>query len=130
MKRLFYCFLLTICCACNEPTPANHKAELEQLADKTCRAIDIRKQRFLLADNIRFTQDTLLRTKSKSDSDRLQGRLKLYLEQKPILLKQSLDLADTIRMELDNLLPLTDKVAQDQFTKSLDSLLVLKGCKH
>lgn len=129
MRKLFYCVLLAACCACNRPATVDNKAKLEQLADRSCRAISIRKQRFLLADQIRFAQDTLLQTKSKADSDRLQVRLKIYLTQKPELLKQSLALADTIHRQLDSLMPYTDKVAQKRFTKSLDSLLAKKGCK-
>ena len=101
---------------------------MELLADRSCRAISIRKERFKTADRIRYAQDTLLHTKSKADSGRLQKRLTGLLKEKGILLKESLALADTIRMQLDTLMPFTDKAAQQRFTSSLNSLLKKKGC--
>ena len=128
MKRLFYCLALLALCSCGKSKPDNH-AKMEQLADRTCRAIDYRKQRFACADQIRFSQDTLYHTKSKIDSDRLQMRLKSLLDKKAFILKNSLALSDTIRKQLDSLMPYTDKEAQQRFNTELDSLLAKKGCK-
>lgn len=128
MKKISFCFLLAVFCSCNKSVPDNHK-KLENLADNTCRAIDYRKQRYSVANQIRFAQDTLMQTKSKVDSDRLQKRLQMLSGKKSILLKESLSLADTIRLQLDSLMPYTDKQAQKRFTVSLDSILAKRGCK-
>ncbi|GAC1302210.1 MAG: hypothetical protein NVSMB24_06440 [Mucilaginibacter sp.] len=129
MKYILFILLIAGICSCSTKPPATvSHAKLEQLADRSCRATVIRQQRYALADSIRFTQDSLAKTKDKSQSQRLQGRLNGYLKQKGILLKTSLALADTIRMQLDSLLPYTDKAAQKRFTASLDSILRSKGC--
>ena len=127
MKHVITGLLLVIIFSCNKPA-SDKKEKLEQLADRTCRAIGIRQQRFTLANQIRFTQDTLSATKSKADSDRLQKRLAIYFKEKDVLLKESLALADTIRLQLDSVMPYSNKTAQNHFTASLDSLLAKKGC--
>jgi hypothetical protein len=127
MKRSFYWLLVVACSACNKPVPDNHK-KLEQLADKTCRAIDYRKQRFSLANQIRFAEDTLMQTKSKIDSDRLNKRLAVLAKEKETVLEKSLSLSDSIRMQLDSLIPYTNKDAQKRFTGELNRLLAQKGC--
>ncbi|MDB5122581.1 MAG: hypothetical protein JWP94_710 [Mucilaginibacter sp.] len=129
MKYFLLVLMLTAIYSCNtKSTKQVNKERLEKLADRSCRATSIRKQRFVLADNIRFMQDSLSKAKNKADSARFQSRLAEYLKQKDILLKTSLALADTIRMQLDSLLPYSDKAAQKQFTASLDSILRSKGC--
>jgi hypothetical protein len=129
MKYFLFILMLTGIYSCNtKSTKQVNKERLEKLADRSCRATSIRKQRFVLADNIRFTQDSLSKAKNKADSTLFQGRLAEYLKQKDILLKTSLALADTIRMQLDSILPYSDKTAQKRFTASLDSILRSKGC--
>ncbi|MDB5133122.1 MAG: hypothetical protein JWR02_2871 [Mucilaginibacter sp.] len=130
MKYFLFILVFAGVCSCKtKSSPAQvNKAKLEQLADRSCRATSIREQRYALADKIRFTQDSLSKTKNRAGSQSLQSRLNGYLKQKEILLKTSLALADTIRMQLDSLLPYSDKAAQKRFTASLDSILKSKGC--
>jgi hypothetical protein len=131
MKYVFFITMLLGIFSCTTSTHSLtlDKAKLEQLANCSCRATTIRKERFELADNIRFTQDSLSKAKTKSESERLQRRLQGYLKQKDVLLKHSLALADTIRTQLDSLVPYTNKQAQKKFKASLDSSLASKGCK-
>jgi hypothetical protein len=131
MKYFLFILVLAGVCSCKTKSSSTqvNKAKLEQLADRSCRATSIREQRYTLADKIRFTQDSLAKTKNRAGSQRLQSRLNGYLQQKDILLKASLALADTIRMQLDSLLPYTDKAAQKRFTALLDSMMKAKGCK-
>ncbi|MDF2432476.1 MAG: hypothetical protein JWP44_2107 [Mucilaginibacter sp.] len=133
--KIVTCLLMAmIICSCHQRDSFTHhdavihNAKLDQLAERTCRAIIIRQQRFALANNIRFTQDSLTSVNFRSDSHRLQDRLKKYMRQKDSLLKASLSLADNIRLQLDSLIPYGDKGAQKRFTITLDSLLVKKGC--
>ncbi len=127
MKKILFFIVPMALFACSKPVPDNHE-KLEQLADRTCRAIDYRKERFACADQIRFAQDTLGQAKNKVDSDRLNKRLEVLLKEKTVILNKSLALADTIKRQLDSLMPFTDKVAQKRFTAQLDSLLTKKGC--
>lgn len=125
--RTFLILLLFFAVSCGRHASSDTKIEL--LADRTCRAIHIRQQRFALADQIRFVQDTLFNIKNKNDTIRLRNSLDDLLRQKNILLKESLALADTIRAQLDSIMPYTNKAAQQHFTAKLDSLLAKKGCR-
>lgn len=128
MKKIFLMLIPALLFSCSKPVPDNH-AKLEQLAERTCKAIDYRKQRFACADQIRFTQDTLNHTKNPVDTARLQTKLRGLLKQKAAILKETFAMADTIKKQLDSLMPFTDKAAQNKFTAQLDSLLAKKGCK-
>ncbi len=131
MKYLLFVLIISGICSCNnKPASQLDKSRLEQLAVRSCRAKTIRKQRFILADKIRFTQDSLAKTKNAADAKRFQSKLTDYLKQKSVLLKASLSLADTIRMQMDSLVPYTDKAAQKRFTASFDSILKAKGCNR
>jgi hypothetical protein len=130
MKYLVIIPLLLGMCSCNNAGKAgNNNARLEQLANRTCRAKVLSAHRYALADSIRFAQDTLNHAKTKADSSRLQSRLKVYLENKPKVIKASLALADTIRMQMDSLIPYGNKAAEKRFTASFDSIMTKKGCK-
>jgi hypothetical protein len=128
MRIIICCLGLLLIVSCSQSSKNNDSA-VNLLADRSCRAISIRQQRFELANKIRFAQDTLAQAKNKNDSRRLGNELKLYFSQKDVLLKESLCLADTIRKQLDSLVPYTDKAAQKRFTARVDSLLAKKGCK-
>ena len=118
LKISYSGLLLLVCISCNRCADSKNE-KLDQLANQECQAIDLNMQRFLIADLIRLSQDTLVYAKSKSDSDRINNRLKILLNKKNELLKESLLLADTIRLQLDTLLPYTDKQDDKQFTVSL-----------
>jgi len=122
--------LLLAACSCNNAGKAsNNKEKLEQLANRSCRAKALSAHRYALADSISFAQDILVHAKNKADSASLQSRLNVYFQNKPRLLKASLALADTIRMQLDSLIPYGDKAAEKRFTASFDSIMTKKGCK-
>lgn len=125
--KIFLLLLVLTTVSCYRKPADDHK-KMELLANRTCRAISIRQQRFALANQMRFAQDTLFKTKNKNDSARLKKELEKFSKQKNILLKESLALADTIRRQLDTIMPFTDKPAQKRFTAELDSLLAKKGC--
>ena len=128
MKLNIFFLLMLLAAACNRPS-ASSDAKMNLLANRTCRAITIRQKRFALANQIRFTLDTLAGTKSKIDSDRLQASLTGFSKQKAILLKESLRLADTIHKQMDTLVPYSSKAAEKRFTAQLNALLEKKGCK-
>ncbi|HVS92768.1 MAG TPA: hypothetical protein VHE59_12080 [Mucilaginibacter sp.] len=128
MRFIFCCLLLAAIVACNKPVSADKNSKLNQLADRSCRAIRIRQQRYVLADKIRFAEDTLGATKNEKTKARLQNSMNKYLKQKDSLLKVSLALADTIQRQLDSLTPYTDKQARKQFDADLNKLLAKKGC--
>lgn len=129
MKLSLALLFLGMLAGCHKTLTSASEYRLNILADRSCRAVSIRKERFVLADKIRFAQDTLARTKSKADSARLQASLVLYLKQKDILLKASIRLADTIHRQLDSLVPYNNKAAEKRFTARLKGLLAKKGCQ-
>ncbi|MBS1525046.1 MAG: hypothetical protein JST19_05320 [Bacteroidetes bacterium] len=128
MRPVIFCLVLAAIVACNKPSPAGNNSKLDQLADRTCRAMHIRQQRYALADKIRFADDTLGVVKDEKTRVRLQNSMKIYLIQKDSLLKLSLALADTIQRQLDSLTPYTNKDARKQFNADLNRLLAKKGC--
>lgn len=80
-------------------------ADVERLAEMEVRAITLREQRFALANEIRFTQDTLLRTDSgDARAAELEAKLKVFAARKDSLLVASLALADTIKQNLDSII--------------------------
>lgn len=76
-------------------------ADVATIADMEMRAITLREERFALANDIRYTQDTLLRTDSAApEAAALQERLQVMAVRKDSLTKASLALADTIKRSL------------------------------
>lgn len=128
MRTLISFLLLVTFLSCSRVSP-DDDANIGLLADHTCKAISIRRERFALADQIRFIQDTLAQAKNKSSVARLQNNLKLFMIRKAALSEASLRLADTIHRELDAMVPYRDKAAQKRFNARLDSLLAKRGCK-
>lgn len=102
----------------------------ESMADMECRAISIREQRFALANEIRFAQDTLLREKSPIKIARLKTKLALLNTQKEVIYQQSMKTADSIKAQLDSLQEkqLTDSTARRSFSEALKSALKERGC--
>ena len=102
------------------------------MADIECKAIALRKQRFALADKIRFTQDTILKHTSVTDSARLELNLLFYNKEKEKLVSESLLLADTIRSRLDSLRIFIFKNSDDknQFDQKLKEALAERGCNE
>jgi hypothetical protein len=129
MKKIFFLLIPVICFSCNHTDSVN-KADIDLLADKMCRAITYRKQRFSCADQIRSIQDTLSHTNNRTESSHLQTRLNILLKEKASLVKESVALADTIRLSLDRIMPFGDKKLQEQFTEELNTVLSEKGCKN
>ncbi len=105
----------------------DRQSRLDQLADQVGRAMTYRRERFACAEMIRYTQDTIQKDGSGTDSGRLQRRLdSLYLLKKS-LIGQSNSLSDSIRKGLDSLVPYRDRDAERIFRHDLDSLLMKKG---
>jgi hypothetical protein len=112
----------------------SHKANMNEIvnkfADLECRAMTLRENRFALANQLRFTQDTLLNTKTKTDTARLSHNITSFNTNKEILLKQSLSLADSIKTMLNSLMK--DQLATERerakFNQMLNTTLLQRGC--
>ncbi len=104
-KCFLLVFTITLIClfsSCDHSDLISSKAKL--MSDLECRAIALRNQRFALANQIRFAQDTMLTaTTSNKDSIRLSQNLLVFNSEKEKLLQQSLLLADSIHKQLDSL---------------------------
>jgi hypothetical protein len=103
---------------------------VDRFAALECRAISLRERRFDLANQIRFTEDSLLEKSNKGDTVRLRIKLNDLNKEKEVVLKQSLSLADTIRMQLDDLKKnqLADEKDKADFDRLLNASLEKRGC--
>lgn len=106
------------------------KTAVDKFADLECRAMHLREKRFALANDIRFTQDTLLHSTDNADTTRLKLQIETFNKQKDVLLKQSLSLADTIHNELNDLMKnkLTNQSEKAGFDSMLNHTLQQRGC--
>lgn len=90
----------------------------------------LREKRFTLANQMRFTQDTLLQHRLTSDTTRLKNNLEKMNKEKVLLLQKSLMLADSIRIVMDGIMKdeLKDEKDKTQFNEMLNAILKQKGC--
>ena len=103
------------------------KVDLDLLANKfselECEAIKLREQRFALADTMRSIEtDSSINSREKFDSLNIQ---------KDLLRAKSLDLADSIKNELERLFReyLKNKTLKEQFYTKLKNQLKVKQCQ-
>jgi len=115
--------------SCNTGKP-ELSTMVNDFADLECRAVLLREQRFALANQIRFTEDTLLHTANKADTVRLRSNLATFAGQRETLTQHSLALADTIHTILDSLMKkhLTEKDDKTKFNEMLNNTLKDRGC--
>lgn len=97
------CLALIAFPGCSESGPDD--TDVATIADMEMRAITLREARFALANEIRYTQDTLLRTDSTApEAAALNERLQAMAVRKDSLTKASLALADTIKRSLSTII--------------------------
>ena len=113
--------------ACNKPNKVTNERRIELLASRSARAIKLRQQRYDLADKIRFAEEAMGGKADQNAKYSTNRNLQSYLKQKDKLLKESLVLADTIRLQADSLGLYTDKAVQKIFNHKLDSIVGKKG---
>ena len=116
--------------SCNNIS-SDKETMVKLLVNMECRAIELKNKRFQLADNIRYAQDTLLHFKSITDTDLIQIRLKNYDIQKQLIVNQSLTLADSIKLQMEIIMPryFNTKKKEMEFNMLLDESLKKNGCK-
>lgn len=113
--------------ACHKPNPATNERGIELLASRSFRAISLRQQRYDLADKMRFAQEAMGGKANQNVKDSINRNLQVYIKQKDRLLKESLALADTIRLQADSLMLYTNKTTQKIFKHKLDSIIRQKS---
>ncbi len=117
------------------PACSNEKKALpgivDDLANIECRAFSLRNQRFSLANNIRFSQDSLSQLHTAKDSAAWEETFNKMNKEKDSLLAASLKLADSVKLQLDFIMLhyLTDKQKEKEFNRLLDEALIKRGCK-
>ncbi len=131
MKQLLLIVAVLVSCffvSCNRKSKLDDK--VTYIANLECRAMVMREQRFALANQLRFAQDTLSTTKYSSDSQRLSNEIQTFSQEKNSLLQHSLQLADSIHLQLDSLrkFVFTEKNDKKQFEQKLNEALRRKGC--
>ena len=127
LSVIFLFPLLIVGCS-NKPST---DALIDDFANLECRAMQLRNQRFKLADEIRFTQDTIIQLQQSGDTLLLHERLIKMYQQKELLHAKSSQLADSIKLKMDVIAAtfLSDKNKELDFNRKLDSILILKSCK-
>ena len=115
--------------SCNN-TSSDKETMVKLLVNMECRAITLKNKRFQLADNIRYAQDTLLHYKSITDTALIQIRLKDLDFQKQLIVNQSLALADSIKLQMEIIMPryFDNKKKEMEFNMLLDEALKKNGC--
>lgn len=129
LKSLIYAAVFMSAASCSR-SKADVKSMIDKLAGFECRAMLLKEQRFALANQIRFTQDSLVQQTSDAEKTRLQANLDALNKQKDVLVQHSLSLADTIRLQLDSLTQNQSADAKDRasFDKMLNEALEKRGC--
>ena len=112
---------------CHKPNAAVNEHGIELLASRSFRAINLRQQRYDLADKMRFAQEAMGGKANQNVKDSINRDLQIYSQQKARLLKESLALADTIRLQADSLMLYTNKTTQKIFKHKLDSIIRQKS---
>lgn len=116
--------------ACKSPRP-DFETIVTDFADLECRAIELRKQRYQLADDMRFADDTLIAdTSGEETKARMKEKLMKLDAGKDDLVGHGLALADTIQKTLDSLIagPLKKIEDRKEFDKLLEAELRERGC--
>ena len=127
LSVIFLFPLLIVGCS-NKPSK---DSIIDDFANIECRAMQLKNQRFKLADEIRFTQDTIIQLQQSGDTLLLHERLIKMYQQKELLHAKSSQLADSIKLKMDVIAAtfLSDKNKELDFNRKLDSILILKSCK-
>ena len=123
-------FILVLTCSSCKTTEGDLQPFVEKFAEVECRAIELREHRFKLADSIRFATDSLLNLNIRVDSSFLKMKLEKFEQEKTILLQQSLQLADSIQLQLSILRQdvLKDVTKRAVFDDKLNAALQRRGC--
>lgn len=127
LRNFLLIAVVIVSCKANKPDInllVNNFSEIE------CRSISLRTQRFILANKIRYTQDTLIHTHNYNDTSRLNKNLKDLSKEKENILGASLVLADSIKKQLDRIFQnhLADTAYKTKFNRLLNTTLKKKGC--
>lgn len=124
--------MLLASCQADAPTEQSGGDSVLLMADLHCEAVSLRKARFELADEIRFSEDSLMQL-SADDSLRtpLEEKLKSLEPYKDSIVSRSLELSKIIKSTLDSLIEIEFKQAQDRsaFDAALAAELSKRGCE-
>lgn len=133
MRKLAYSLLAsaTVMISCNSSnisstdTKPDMAALAKQMAQVECKAMELREQRFALADEIRFTEEAIMQSKRQADTIQLAAKLQLLNDRKELLFHASMQMAEQIKHRLDSLMEneLTTAEAKASFNKELNTAL-------
>lgn len=132
LRNLIFWVSLLICASGCTSDEVKIQRIAQDFASLECRAIELRKSRFALADTIRFAEDSLILL--QEDSSIIAGinlRMKGYEQRKNDLVKTSLSLAEHIRDHLDSLMSneLSKPDHRKLFDAALENALKERGCQ-
>lgn len=122
--------VLSVSCDPSPQPQTGWGESLEDLASLHCRAIELRKNRFALADSIRSASDSMMRLTDENMELKaeLETRMDAFEKRKEILAEESQSLADTIREHLNRSTRQMSPEEKRSFNDSLESRSVDLGC--
>lgn len=126
-----YCAVFFLSCAQKNDVAGVDSIALK-FSDLECRAYALREERFLLADKMRFAQDSIDdKSTTTFARQKLQDSLKNWLAMKQDILAQSLRLADTIKFQLDSIIKIKLRTQENlkRFDEALTIELSRRNCK-
>ena len=128
MMKTIVCLSIVVMLSCNNK-PTNQQV-VQQFANLECRAIQLRKQRFALANTIRNKEDSISMVTDPVEKLKLKNELLKLSDQKQQLVNESLALADSIKPKLDKMMQenFTTIQQKQEFSHLLNEELKRKGC--
>ena len=98
-----FLLLLAACSNNNGKDEAQWPIDMDELVSLHCKSIELKNARFLLADSIRFVQDSIRLNESNTNRDLTAfiNKLEQFEAQKEILSKESYALSDSIEAKMD-----------------------------
>lgn len=127
VKIILIAALIATACT-NEPVENQDPwpVDFNALVELNCRAIELRKARFATADSLRLEMDSIKTSMSESDFKKYQNDFEM---RKNVLLAESNNLADTIRLRMKGIMSDLDPNQKRIFNDSLQATLERKGCE-
>ncbi len=120
---------MAVVASCSNPAIEKNQKwpiDFDAIINLNCRAIQLRKARFAVADSIRLKMDSVQATMDSSAFVDYQMR---FESRKEALLNESNILADTIRLRMKRVMTELTPDQKRAFNDSIQAVLHRKGCE-
>ncbi len=129
VKSFLLIAILALAASCGEHSKENKEGwpiDFEAMIDLNCRAIQLRKARFAIADSIRLKMDSVQASMDSLDFEKYKTD---FESRKVELLNESNILADTIRLRMKRVMTDLNPEQKRAFNDSIQAELHRKGCE-